>query len=116
MSSWPTGIGTIQRLLTEQSLQKVALSRDYSQVADWVAHGSYPICIGVPHQYLVQYYQAGLPLKEMNLPDLVIERPVLDLLRHARHVTSVQVINGLKPGLIERALDGEHVGTIISAN
>jgi molybdenum storage protein len=52
----------------------------------------------------------------MNLPDLVIERPVLDLLRHARHVTSVQVINGLKPGLIERALDGEHVGTIISAN
>ena len=55
-------------------------------------------------------------LIEMNLPDLVIERPVLDLLRHARHVTSVQVINGLKPGLIERALDGEHVGTIISAN
>jgi len=55
-------------------------------------------------------------LDEMNLPDLVIERPVLDLLRHARHVTSVQVINGLKPGLIERALDGEHVGTIISAN
>jgi molybdenum storage protein len=55
-------------------------------------------------------------LEEMNLPDLVIERPVLDLLRHARHVTSVQVINGLKPGLIERALDGEHVGTIISAN
>ena len=55
-------------------------------------------------------------LAEMNLPDLVIERPILDLLRHARHVTSVQVINGLKPGLIERALDGEHVGTIISAN
>jgi len=55
-------------------------------------------------------------LVEMNLPDMVIERPVLDLLRHARHVTSVQVINGLKPGLIERALDGEHVGTIISAN
>jgi len=51
----------------------------------------------------------------MKLPDLVIERPLLELLRHARHVTSVQVINGLKPGLIERALDGEHVGTIISA-
>ena len=50
--------------------QKVALSRDYSQVADWVAHGSYPICIGVTHQYLVQYYQAGIPLKEMNLPDI----------------------------------------------
>jgi molybdenum storage protein len=36
-------------------------------------------------------------------------------MRHARHVRSVQVINGLKPGLITRALAGEHVGTIISA-
>jgi iron(III) transport system substrate-binding protein len=50
--------------------QKVALSRDYSQVADWVAHGSYPITIGPPHQYLVQYYQAGIPISEMNLPDI----------------------------------------------
>lgn len=55
-------------------------------------------------------------LVEMKLPDMVIERPVLDLLRHARNVTSVQIINGLKPGLIARALDGEHVGSIISAN
>jgi ABC-type Fe3+ transport system substrate-binding protein len=50
--------------------QKVALSRDYAQVADWVAHGSYPITIGPPHQYLVQYYDAGLPLKEINVPDV----------------------------------------------
>jgi molybdenum storage protein len=50
-----------------------------------------------------------------NLPDLVIERPVLELMRRARHVKSVQVINGLRPGLITRALAGEHVGTIISA-
>jgi molybdenum storage protein len=50
-----------------------------------------------------------------NLPDLVIERPVLELMRRARHVKSVQVINGLRPGLIRRALAGEHVGTIISA-
>ena len=52
----------------------------------------------------------------MDLPDLVIERPVLDLMRHARHVRSVQVVNGLRPGSITRALAGEHVGTIISAN
>jgi molybdenum storage protein len=51
----------------------------------------------------------------MDLPDLVIERPVLELMRNARHVKSVQVINGLKRGLIERALNGEHVGTIITA-
>ena len=54
-------------------------------------------------------------LIEMDLPDLIVERPVLDLMRNARHVQSVQVINGLKPGLIARALDGEHVGTIITA-
>lgn len=51
----------------------------------------------------------------MDLPDLVIERPLLELMRHARHAKTIQVINGLKPGLIARALAGEHVGTIISA-
>jgi molybdenum storage protein len=51
----------------------------------------------------------------LDLPDLVIERPVLELMRNARHVRSVQVVNGLKPGLVTRALAGEHVGTIISA-
>lgn len=51
----------------------------------------------------------------LDLPDLVIERPVLELMRNARYVKSVQVINGLRPGLISRALRGEHVGTIICA-
>jgi molybdenum storage protein len=51
----------------------------------------------------------------MDLPDLIIERPVLELIRRARHVRSVQIINGLRPTLIRRALAGEHVGTIISA-
>jgi molybdenum storage protein len=37
-------------------------------------------------------------------------------MRNARHVKSVQVINGLKRGLIARALEGEHVGTIITAD
>jgi molybdenum storage protein len=55
-------------------------------------------------------------LEARALPDLVIERPVLDLLRNARHVRSVQIINGLKPGNVARALAGEHVGTIISAD
>jgi molybdenum storage protein len=54
-------------------------------------------------------------LVAMDLPDLIIERPVLELMRHARFVRSLQVINGLKPGLITRAVAGEHVGTIISA-
>jgi molybdenum storage protein len=50
-----------------------------------------------------------------DLPDLIIERSMLELMRHARHVRSIQIINGLRPGLISRALAGEHVGTIISA-
>jgi molybdenum storage protein len=54
-------------------------------------------------------------LISLDLPDLIIERSLLELIRHARHVRSVQVINGLRPGLISRALAGEHVGTIISA-
>jgi molybdenum storage protein len=54
-------------------------------------------------------------LIERDLPDLVLERPVLGLMRSARHIKSVQIINGLRPGLISRALRGEHVGTIITA-
>ena len=52
----------------------------------------------------------------LKLHDAVIEFPVLDLLKCARHVRSVQVINGLTPGNLTRALAGEHVGTIISAD
>ena len=47
--------------------------------------------------------------------DLVVERPVLEFLQRARHVRQVQIINGLKPGNLTRALAGEHVGTIIEA-
>jgi molybdenum storage protein len=54
-------------------------------------------------------------LIELDLPDLVVERPLLELMRRARNVHEIQVINGLRPGLLTRALEGEHVGTIISA-
>ncbi|MGH2688569.1 MAG: hypothetical protein ACRDKW_07160 [Actinomycetota bacterium] len=50
-----------------------------------------------------------------DLPDLVVERPLLELMRNAHHMRSIQIVNGLKPELIGRALAGEHVGTIISA-
>lgn len=54
-------------------------------------------------------------LEEMDLGDVVIERTVLQLMKTARHRRSVQVINGLKKGNLTRALNGEHVGTIITA-
>jgi molybdenum storage protein len=51
----------------------------------------------------------------MDLQDVVVERAVLELLQHAEQRRSVQVINGLKPGNLTRALEGEVVGTLISA-
>ena len=55
-------------------------------------------------------------LEPRGLQDSIIEFPVFDLMRSARHIRSVQVINGLVPGNITRALAGEHVGTIITAD
>jgi molybdenum storage protein len=55
-------------------------------------------------------------MKAKGLHDSILEFPVLDLLKSARHVREVQVVNGLVPGNLTRALAGEHVGTIITAN
>ncbi len=55
-------------------------------------------------------------MKEMGLQDSILEFPVLDLLQSARHIQQVQIVNGLVPGNLTRALAGEHVGTIITAN
>jgi len=52
-------------------------------------------------------------LMDMDLDDLIVERGVLEMLQNARNVTQIQIINGLKPGNITKALNGEHVGTII---
>lgn len=52
-------------------------------------------------------------LKERNLPTLPFDRVLLDLLACGRQVKRFQIINGLKPHLLEPALRGEHVGTII---
>lgn len=51
-----------------------------------------------------------------GLHDSILEFPMLDLLRTAQHVREVQVVNGLVPGNLTRALAGEHVGTIITSN
>ena len=45
--------------------------------------------------------------------DLVIERPCLEIIQNSEVIESVQVVNGMVPGNITRALAGEHVGTII---
>lgn len=55
-------------------------------------------------------------MKAKGLQDSILEFPVLDLLKEARHIRQVQIVNGLVPGNLTRALAGEHVGTIITAD
>ncbi|MEZ4525439.1 MAG: uridine kinase [Desulfobacterales bacterium] len=53
-------------------------------------------------------------LLELDLDDLIIERPVLTLLQRAKCLKQLQIIDALHhPDHILKALAGEHVGTII---
>jgi molybdenum storage protein len=54
-------------------------------------------------------------LKARGLPDLVVERVVVEYLPRARWCKELQIVNGLEPGNVLAALKGEDVGTIISA-
>jgi iron(III) transport system substrate-binding protein len=49
--------------------QEIAYTRDYQQIADWVAHGSYPICLAITPVYMNQY-EGAVPVQELVLPDL----------------------------------------------
>lgn len=63
---------------------------------------------------LISSIEAGELLK-MNMPELIIERTVVETLPSARHTRQVQIVNGLKPDMLRRALKGEPVGTVIYA-
>jgi molybdenum storage protein len=52
-------------------------------------------------------------LLERDLDDLIVERAVLELMLNARNIKEIQFVNGLKPGQLTAALDGEPVGTVI---
>lgn len=52
-------------------------------------------------------------LLAMDLPDLVLERVVIEYLGRARFCTELQVIDATVPGNITRALAGEDIGTVI---
>jgi molybdenum storage protein len=49
----------------------------------------------------------------LDLADLAIERSMLEILRDARSLREVFIVNGLERGNVTRALAGEHVGTRI---
>ena len=52
-------------------------------------------------------------LLRMDMPEMVIERTVVQTMLSARHTFQVQIINRRKPELLRRALAGEPVGTVI---
>ena len=46
--------------------------------------------------------------------ELILDHTLFSAWRAARHVERIQIINGLKPEMLLRALDGEDVGTVIT--
>lgn len=52
-------------------------------------------------------------LLDSGQDDLVIERPCLEIIQNSEVLERVQVINGMIPGNLTKALNGEHVGTFI---
>jgi len=67
-----------------------------------------------PPEFIPRASAAELLLAR-NLGTLPIDLLVLQLMAHAKHQKHIQIINGLTPGNITKALHGEHVGTIIHA-
>jgi molybdenum storage protein len=52
-------------------------------------------------------------LLKSDLPDLIVERIVIEYLTRSRFCKELQIVNGLERGQITRALEGEDVGTLI---
>lgn len=52
-------------------------------------------------------------LLKRDLPDLVLERSVIEMMTYSKWTKECQIVNGLKPAQVRAALDGEDVGTII---
>ncbi len=55
-------------------------------------------------------------LMALDLNDMVVEWPVLEFMQNARHARTIRIVNGLVEGNLTRALNGEDVGTIITAD
>ena len=65
-----------------------------------------------PRAEFIPIITAG-EILSMELDDLIVERTCLEILQNSEVMDQIQVINGLVEGNITKALDGEHVGTII---
>src|SRR5579884_258929 len=69
-----------------------------------------------PKKHPASEYIPRISVEELlarDLEDLIVERAVLEFMVRARNIHEIQFINGLKPGQLTAALNGEPVGTII---
>jgi molybdenum storage protein len=67
---------------------------------------------GAASVLLAETTAADLAALDTTLP---VDPALLDVMATARHLTQVQLVNGLIPGRLTAAMRGEHVGTIIHA-
>ncbi len=65
---------------------------------------------GAAATFLPEVHAATLAGAQGPLP---FDRVLPELMANARHLTHVQVVNGLVPGRLTAAFRGEHVGTIV---
>jgi len=62
-------------------------------------------------EFIPEIGAADLLAKDQD--DLVIERPCLEIMQNSEVLESMQIVNGMVPGNITKALNGEQVGTVI---
>ncbi|HEY8079034.1 MAG TPA: hypothetical protein VIF62_33105, partial [Labilithrix sp.] len=70
-----------------------------------------------PKQHKDAKFIPRITLEELmtDLPDeLILDRQLFTTWQRARHIKEVQIVNGLVPGQITKALAGEPVGTVIT--
>ena len=65
---------------------------------------------GATPEFIAETSASDLATSPATLP---VDRILLEVMTAAKHLEQIQIVNGLVPGNVIRALRGEHVGTII---
>jgi molybdenum storage protein len=68
---------------------------------------------GETPEFIPEISASELTDKFRTLP---VDRTLIEVMAAAKHLDQIQIVNGLVPGNVLRALRGEHIGTIIHAS
>lgn len=92
---------------------KIAHS-DIVKLPTYFAAGVIPVTHGIPpYDYFAIKPKVGrIPIHRTDV-GLVVERPCLAILQNSEVIEQLHISNGMVPGNITRALNGEQVGTYI---